>query len=457
MKRGFLSWASKRVLLLLMLMYAQLPASAQSKPNILIILTDDQGFGEISAYGAKDLQTPNLDALFASGMKITNFYANSPVCSPTRASLLTGKYPDLAGVPGVIRTHADDSWGYLSPNGELLPKVLQKNGYHTSIVGKWHLGLETPNQPNEQGFMHFQGFLGDMMDDYYTHLRHGNNYMRLNSKLISPNGHATDLFTDWASEYIRKQSQSKQPFFLYLAYNAPHDPVQPPQEFLNKVKAREQTITEKRAKLVALIEHLDNGIGKVIQTLKETGAYENTLIIFTSDNGGQMNMEANNGPYREGKGTMYEGGLRVPAAVVWPGKIKPGTATSHLALTMDIYPTIIDALNLKTSKPVDGKSFLPALLNRNISNSERVVYFTRREGGITYSGKTIDAVRKGNWKLLHNTPFSPRELYNLSEDPGEKNNLAHTHTEKLNELNVLMQQHTLEAGSVPWQKINHTK
>ena len=168
--------------------------SPSESPNVVVILADDLGFGDLSSFGAKDLRTPNIDALLASGVRFNNFYANSPVCSPSRAALLSGKYPDLVGVPGLVRTYPADNWGYLSEKAVLLPTMLKNAGYHTAIVGKWNLGLESPNLPTERGFDFFHGFLGDMMEDYYTHLRHGRNYMRRNEEVIEPKGHATDLF-----------------------------------------------------------------------------------------------------------------------------------------------------------------------------------------------------------------------------------------------------------------------
>ena len=243
-------------------------------------------------------------------MRFDYFYANCPVCSPTRASLMTGRYPDHVGVPGVIRTYATDNWGYLDPEAILLPEKLNEVGYHTALIGKWHLGLASPNTPTERGFDFFHGWLGDMMDDYWKKRRHEINYMRHNQDSIDPEGHATDLFTQWSVDYIKEQAPKAEPFFLYLAYNAPHFPVQPPEDWLAKVKEREPQLSEKRAKLVAFIEHLDDGIGQVIQALKESGEYDNTIIIFTSDNGGLLRDEANNGPLRDGKQAVYEGGLR---------------------------------------------------------------------------------------------------------------------------------------------------
>jgi len=219
-------------------LYGQKSVDILQRPNILVILADDLGFGDLSYQGATDMKTINIDRIFSEGMHFTNFYANSTVSSPTRASLLTGCYPDLVGVPGVIRTHEDNSWGFLSPDVSLISEKLKKNGYETALIGKWHLGLEAPNLPNLRGFDYFHGFLGDMMDDYYTHLRHGINYMRLNDKVVNPEGHATDVFTDWALDYLSTRKKDANPFFMYLAYNAPHDPVQPPDEWVQKVKKR---------------------------------------------------------------------------------------------------------------------------------------------------------------------------------------------------------------------------
>lgn len=420
------------------------------RPNIVVILADDLGAGDLACCGAKDMRTPHLDRLFASGMRFTNFYANSCVCSPTRAALLTGRYPDLVGVPGVIRTNPQDSWGYLSRDALLLPKLLKDAGYRTALVGKWHLGLESPNLPNERGFEHFHGFLGDMMDDYLTHLRHGRNYLRLNDQAIQPTGHATDLFTTWSCEFLNQQ-QPDRPFFLYLAYNAPHAPIQPPEDWLAKVKQRDPNIDPRRAKLVALIEHLDNGIGKVLDTLKATGLDRNTLVVFTSDNGGQLDLGANNGALRGSKGSMYEGGLKEPMTAAWPGRIKPGSHSEQIGLTMDLFPTVLEATGVTRRPEIDGVSFLSVLLGREIVGPERTLFFTRREGGVAYGGKTIDAVRRGDWKLLQNSPFGPLELYNLRTDPQEKLNLYAKEPKKVQELSASWRAHIQRAGGVPWQ------
>jgi arylsulfatase A-like enzyme len=422
----------------------------RKKPNIIVILADDLGYGDLSSYGAKDMKTPNIDRLVAAGMRFDNFYANCPVCSPTRASLLTGRYPDLVGVPGVIRTHLKNNWGYLSLKAALLPTLLKQAGYHTTIVGKWHLGLEPPNIPNERGFDHFHGFLGDMMDDYYNHRRHGINYMRLNDKEINPKGHATELFSQWATDYIKERAKSKQPFFLYLAYNAPHTPIQPPKDWLEKVKNREKNISDKRAKLIALIEHMDDGIGRVLTALKESDASDNTLVIFTSDNGGQTGVGANNGPLRAGKGTMYEGGIRVPMCAIWPGRIKSGSRSNIIAMTMDLFPSICEAASVDVDYEIDGRSILPTLLGRSQQPEDRFLFWVRREGG-GYGGRAYYATRYGDFKLAQNSPYEPLELYNLKDDPQEKQPLGKRH-KMYQKLFAALRNHIIEAGAVPWEK-----
>ncbi|TAE23514.1 MAG: N-acetylgalactosamine 6-sulfate sulfatase [Cytophagales bacterium] len=430
------------------------PTSVVPKlPNILLILTDDQGYHDVSYYGTNDLRTPYIDSLARSGMRFDNFYANCPVCSPTRAALLSGRYPDRVGVPGVIRTDARNSWGYLSPDAVLLPVHLKKRGYHTALIGKWHLGLETPNLPNDRGFDLFKGWTGDMMDDYLTHRRHGNNYMRENRQTIDPPGHATDLFSNWAVDYVRQQATRNGPFFLYLAYNAPHDPIQPPAEWLARVTARKPGIDPKRAALVALIEHMDDGIGRVIRALRESGQYDNTLIVFSSDNGGHLPLRANNGPFRAGKESMYEGGLRVPTCIAWPGRVMPGSVSEQVNLSMDLYPTLLAVADVQPQNPIDGRGFLNTLLGQSPTpNDARPLYFTRREGGDRYAGQCSYALREGNWKLVQNGPFEPMTLYDLSRDPKEEHNLASEQVETRRRLQSLLMQHIQQGGRVPWQR-----
>lgn len=428
--------------------------SAPARPNFIIILTDDHGYGDVSTYGAADLRTPHIDRIANEGMQFTGMRANCTVCSPTRAALLTGRYADRVGVPGVIRTHPQDSWGYFDPKVPTLADLLRGAGYHTAIIGKWHLGLEAPNTPNERGFDHFHGFLGDMMESYTTHLRHGENYMRLNGEVIQPTGHATDLFSDWAAEYLRGRAKVKgEPFFLYLAYNAPHFPIEPPTAWLEKVRKRFPSMKENRASNVAFVEHLDAGIGRVLAALDDSGLAENTVVVFTSDNGGSLPHAQSNDPWRGGKQEHYDGGLRVPFMVRWPAGIKPGSRSDYAGLLFDLFPTFAELAGERPPADLDARSIRTIFQGGEITQP-RDLYFVRREGGFKYGGNSYEALVRGDWKILRNDPFSPYELYHLKKDPQEVTNLATVNREKFEELAAAIRLHIQRGGATPWQPAN---
>ncbi|MEK6239679.1 MAG: sulfatase-like hydrolase/transferase, partial [Planctomycetales bacterium] len=274
----------------------------------------------------------------------------------------------------------------------------------------------------------------------------------LDDQLIEPKGHATDLFTQWAIDYIKEAAApaegNRQPVFLYLAYNAPHTPIQPPTEWVAKVKEREQGISGKRAKLVALIEHLDDGIGKVVAALKETKQYDDTLILFTSDNGGQLSVGANNGPWRSGKTHVYDGGLRVPFCAVWPGKIEPGSRADVRALTMDLYPTIAEAAGASFEHKIDGRSLLPSLLGRKQEFKPRDEFFTWLQRG------KKKAMIRGDWKIVLDDPTRKKtfELYNLKDDPQETTDLSTQNKDKHAELLRAMKTFDAAADQVNWKR-----
>ena len=421
-----------------------------TRPNIIVILTDDQGYGDVGIHKGPGIRTPHIDQLAAEGLLFTNMRSNATVCSPSRAALLTGRYPDQVGVPGVIRTDPENSWGYLSPAVPTLAEILKRSGYRTALVGKWHLGLESPNTPNERGFDLFHGFLGDMMDSYTTHLRDGVNFMRHNQEVICPAGHATDLFSDWAIEYLREREASKDgPFFLYLAYNAPHFPIEPPAEWLRRVKDRAPDMDPKRAMNAAFIEHLDDGIGRVLAALKETGLEDNTLVVFSSDNGGDLGHAQNNDPWRGGKQSHYDGGLRVPFIMRWPSHFAPGTRSEHRGLLFDVFATALDAAGVEKPPDSDARSLIPDSVDQ-ASYDSRDLYFVRREGGNPYFGGTYEALIRGDWKLLRNTPFEPYELYNLRLDPREERNVAGENPALVKDLSAAVSAHVRRGGSTPW-------
>jgi arylsulfatase A-like enzyme len=265
---------------------------------------------------------------------------------------------------------------------------------------------------------------------------------------------------------------------LYLAYNAPHAPIQPPGIWLQKVKNRQTNISDKRAALAALIEQMDDGIGKVLAALKDASLSDNTLIFFTSDNGGQLNLGSSNGPLTGGKGQMYEGGIRVPTCAVWPGRIRPGSRSDRVVLTMDLLPTICEFAGVKIGHEIDGRSILPTLLGKTrpephvsrgvesaarmankylapgftggFPSEYRVLFWVRREGG-NFGGRAFYAVRRGDLKLLQNSPFEPPRLYNLADDPKEEHPLDKKHP-MYQELFDALRDHIIQAGAVPWQK-----
>ncbi|BCX46310.1 arylsulfatase [Haloferula helveola] len=425
-------------------------AEPAPKPNAIVILLDDLGYGDLTCYGAKDMRTPRIDTLMSEGIRMNRFYANCTVCTPTRASLMTGRYPDLAGAPGVIRQWDHSSWGYLRPPGPTLPEMLKSAGYHTGMVGKWHLGYTAPNVPNEQGFDHFHGFLGDMMDDYYTHRRGGVNWMRLNDETVDPEGHATEVFTDWAIDYLGERAKAPDtPFFLYLAYNAPHFPIQPPKDWLEKVRKREPDLDPKRAANVAFVEHTDHEIGRVLDSLTELNIKDQTLVIFSSDNGGSIPHAQSNGDLRGGKQDHWEGGIRVPTCAVWPGKIPAGKTTDALGMTMDLVPTLCELAG--AGKPEsDGQSLRSVWLDGGVGDPDRTMIWVRREGGDRYGGRAYYAIRRGKWKLLQNHPFEPMQMVDLEADPFEQDPKPAT-GKVAKQLKEALMAHIRKAGAVPWK------
>lgn len=428
---------------------SELKTTQNNRPNILLIFTDDLGYGDLSIQGATDLQTPNIDNIGKLGMVFKKFYANSPVCSPSRAALLTGKYPDMVGVPGVIRQREKHSWGYFDEKSVTLPQLLNEAGYHTGMVGKWHLGYEKPNIPNSRGFQYFKGFLGDMMDDYWTHLRGDINWIRDNEKEINPEGHATDIFTDWAIEYLQERQEKTQPFFLYLAYNAPHFPIQPPQDWLDKVRQREKNMDEKRAKNVAFIEHLDFNVGRVMEALEKTGLDENTLVIFTSDNGGALEYAQSNDPLRGSKQQMFEGGIRVPFFTSWKGKIAPGSTSENIGMLMDLLPTFCEVAEKKVTHAIDGISLLPTLLGHEQVTDDRPLFWVRREGW-HYGGQAYYAARYKGYKILQNSAYEPLQFFHIAEDELENAPLNSEDNEIYRELRMELQEHIRKSGAVPY-------
>ena len=429
-------------------------AAAAPKPNFLLILADDLGYGDVSMYGRSDVLTPNMDLIATDGMLFTHMRANATVCSPTRAALMTCRYADRVGVPGLVRGQPENSWGWFAPGVPTVADRLRAVGYKTAIVGKWNLGLESPNLPNERGFDFCHGFLEDMMDSYTTHLRRGKNYLRRNREVVEASGHATEIFTDWASAYVRERAADRQPFFLYLAYNAPHFPIEPPAAALARVKQRAPDMDPKRALAVAMVEHLDDCIGRVLATLKETGLEDDTLVVITSDNGGSLPHAQSNRPWRDGKQSHYDGGLRVPFAMRWPARIAPGSHSDYAGLSFDATATFLEAAGAPRSAEDDAVSLMLLLRAEPMPAPARPreLYFVRREGGPAYGGKSYEALIRGDWKLMQNSPYAPLELYHLADDPQEKTNLIQQQPRIARELEAALRAHIQRGGATPWQR-----
>ncbi len=407
--------------------------AADSKPNILYIIADDLGWKDVGFHGA-DIKTPNLDKLAAGGAILQQYYAQ-PMCTPTRAALLTGRYPFRYGLQTAV-IPSSQTYG-LATDEWLLPQALQEAGYNTALIGKWHLGhADKKYWPCQRGFdYHYGPLIGEI--DYFTHKQHGVTDWYRNNKVVNEEGYSTTLLGNDAVKWINEQSAAK-PFFLDLSFNAPHAPYQAPQKYLDMYKNIEDP---SRRAYAASITAMDDEIGRVVEALDKKGLRDNTLIVFQSDNGGTRNamfsgevdtsklkIPCDNGPYREGKGTLYEGGTRVCALANWPGHIPPGLTIDGIIHTVDLYPTLIDLAGASTakSKPLDGVDVWKTLSTNAASPRTEVIYNVEpfRAG-----------IREGDWKLIWRTPLPQGvELYNIAQDPSEKNNLADKYPDKVAEL-----------------------
>lgn len=407
-----------------------LPAWGQAQtaqPNIILIMADDLGYGELSCYGSKTVHTPHLDQLAADGIRFTDFHANGPVCSPTRAALMTGKYQQRTGVEGVI-TAADHREVGLSLEEDTMAEVLSNAGYQCGMYGKWHLGYGSEYNPTFQGFDQFAGFVSGNID-YHSHIDQAGYLDWWQGKEIKDEpGYTTDLITSYGQQFIIDNHPKKtgKPFFLYLAQEAPHYPIQGRNDAPLRMEGSGDFVRKVPNDSVAsiyteMIETMDEGIGELMKTLAEEGLLENTIVVFCSDNGAAGG-RGDNGPLRASKASIYEGGHRVPAIVYYPGKIAAGTVSEETVLTMDLLPTFVDLAGGGTQNlHSDGISLKDHFLTGNAISSRDVFW--------RFKGKA--AVRTGEWKLVVNQKEGDKkaELYNLSTDLSESKDLASRHPE----------------------------
>ncbi len=402
-----------------------------SKPNIIIILSDDQGYGDLSCYDHdKEVSTPNIDSLAKSGVRLTAGYTSAAVCAPTRAGLLTGRYQQRFGVYG-----NKDILGTSFLTQITLADVLKKSGYTTGVIGKWHLGRDSEKQwPNQRGFDEFYGFLMSARG-YFGDIPN-NPIMRNGEKIPAGEDYLTDSFTREAVSFIDRHSK-KQPFFLYLPYNTPHYPLMAREDYLKRFNTGDKS----RDTYLAMLASLDEGVGKIIDALKKNGVYEDTLLIFLSDNGGDFHYGGRNGKLRAGKGQLYEGGIRVPFIVSWPKRLQGGSACDVPMMSIDIFPTAVAAAGgtMPDDRAYDGRNMLP-ILTGDAQGPLHDVLFWEAEGRGKKPGAW--AVQQGEWKLISGQQL---ELYHLSSDMSETKNLIAEKPDLANKLNDL---HTQWKASV---------
>lgn len=401
-------------------------AAATRPPNVVVILTDDQGYADISfnPQHPKEVSTPHMDALARAGVWFSQGYITGNVCSPTRAGLLTGRYQQRAGV----YTAGEGGRGIASSE-KIFPRFLQPAGYITGAFGKWHLGLTLEQSPIGRGFDRWYGFLGRGGHDYFDLAQKDpeSGPMYRDGKVVQDTGYLTTRLTDEAVAFIRQHKA--QPFYVHLAYNAVHAPAQAPAEDIARFKQQYPEISVARATLMAMLYHLDLGVGRVVETLQQEGVWENTLLFFLTDNGGSRAMGAVNTPLRGAKQQNYEGGIRTPFIVSWPAGFKGGRTVATPVSSLDILPTALEAagIPLPTERPLDGRSLLPLLTGKTAQHIDTFYWSEGGEGGGF-------AVRSGEWKLVQQRGQANVELFNLAQDPAETSDRAAQNAAKVAEL-----------------------
>ncbi|MDZ4796960.1 MAG: sulfatase-like hydrolase/transferase [Bryobacteraceae bacterium] len=405
---------------------------AGRRPNVIVIVADDLGIGDVACFGASDAKTPQLDKLAADGVRFTDWHANSPVCSPSRAALLTGKYPQHCGIPEILFSRPDFNVPGLRAGEHTLASELKKAGYKTAAIGKWHLGSAKPSRPQAQGFDSFFGFYSGWTD-YYSHRYYTlggqplfHDLWRNETEVFEDSVYQTELLAREATSFIGRQ-QAGAPFFVYLAFGAPHYPMMAPQKYLERFPA---SMDRDRRMHLAMVAAVDDAVGQVRAALEQRGLTRDTIVYFQSDNGATHEVRADhagrpyeggsNKPYRAWKGSLFEGGMRVPAMIAWPGTVKPRVENTALA-AMDLMPTVLSAAGAPLPGDLDGVD-LSALLKSGSKLAGRTLFWD-------YKGQS--AARSDEWKLLVNysegleSPLvEGKWLSNLREDPRETKNYA---------------------------------
>ena len=433
-----------RITLFLLILCTLSLTAAARKPNVIIIYTDDQGSVDLNCYGSKDLVTPNMDGLAKRGVRFTQFYASAPVCSPSRAGLLTGRYPVRAGMPG----NAGSTKGKagLAASEITIAETMKAGGYKTAHIGKWHLGYTPETMPNSQGFDYSFGHMGGCIDNYshffYWQGPNRHDLWRNGEEIFEDGKFFPELMAAEAGEFI--QQNKDKPFFMYFALNTPHYPYQGYAKWLKHYK----NLPYPRNLYAAFLSTQDEAIGQLIGTVDRLGLRKNTIIIFQSDHGHSHEERAHfgggsSGPYRGAKFSMFEGGLRVPAIISWPGSLPEGAVRDQVAHGCDWLPTIAELTGSKLlQKDIDGKSIVGVIKNDKTKTPHDVLHWQTGRGR-----QPRWAVRQGDWKLIGNpqdtsnkAPLTAKDklfLVNLKESVSEMKNLAANHpdiTQRLKKL-----------------------
>lgn len=421
-----------RLLLALFCALGCTAATAAQGPNFVILLADDLGWADVGFHGS-DIETPNLDSLAKKGVQLKQFYVQ-PTCSPTRIALMTGRYPyHIGGHISVLRPYHKHG---VPVDENMLSQVLKDAGYKTAITGKWHLGLARKAYwPTSRGFDLAHGCLGGAVD-YFNHTGYGSlDWYDQDTIPLREEGYATDLIGQRAAQIIEDHDFRKHPLFLYVPFNAPHTPLDAKSEDIAKYSSEKN---EKRRIYCAQVDNMDQAIGKIIEALKAKNVFDNTVILFASDNGGYGDGKiADNKPFRGGKGKPFEGGIRVPAFIIWPDGLKGGRSYDQPLHIVDVLPTFADLAKASTSKckPLDGIDFWPSLADGTPLPKRDIYHNVKDKKG----GR--GSIRSGDWKLIvarkdrapDGTPLQGSKhvalLFNIADDPYETKNLATSHPE----------------------------
>ena len=404
-----------------------------ARPNVVLIITDDLGWADLGSYGATDIRTPNIDALARSGIRLTDFYANGATCSPTRAGLISGRYQQRFGVETPLPNAAVAGDRGLPATGRSLPQLLKKHGYATALIGKWHLGYKPENSPNAHGFDYFYGLKSGYHDYYTHHAGDGNPDLWENDRPIEREGYTTDIVADRAARFIEEHKKGR--FFVDVAFTAPHWPYQVPgtpsvaPDNARHVMPQDAT-TSTRADYVAMVEYLDQAVGRLLAAIERAGVADNTIVIFTNDNGGEW--LSSNAPFFGRKWTVFEGGIRVPAIVRWPGKIPAGKVSGQVGITMDLTASVLAITGTPVPKDakLEGVNLFPVWQGKQ-PEFERTLYWRAGTGSSRQA-----AVRRGDWKVLVDGPHT--YVFNVRTDLSERNDLAKWRQDIAHELQPLL-------------------